>query len=100
MSIDKPEAIRFNQQAYLNQLLSQCESQELEIKSEWLQKLRQQGAAFANESTLPSKRDEDWRFTDLSELYQIDFKLAGKATVPAFAWQSFILPEASHSRIA
>ena len=97
--IDKPEAIRFNQQTYLNQLLSQCESQELEIKDEWLQKLRQQGAAFASEANLPSKQDEAWRFTDLSELYQIDFKLAGKATVPSFAWEPFVLPEASHTRI-
>lgn len=97
--IDKSETVRFNQQAYLNQLLSQCESQALETKAEWLQKLRQQGATFARESTLPSKRDEDWRFTDLSELYQIDFKLAREATVPDFAWSPFILPEAKHTRL-
>jgi Fe-S cluster assembly protein SufD len=98
--ITKPEAIGFNREMYLNRLLAQCEGQELAIKAEWLQQLRQRGAAFVSESTLPSKRDEGWRFTDLSELYQIDFQLANKATVPAAAWQPFVLPEASHSRLA
>lgn len=95
--IAKPETIAFNRETYLNRLLAQCEGQELAIKAEWLQSLRH--SALKSESSLPSKRDEAWRFTDLSELYQIDFQLAREAAIPAVAWQPFILPEATHTRL-
>jgi Fe-S cluster assembly protein SufD len=81
-------------------LLAQCETQASVIKTEWLPQLRQRGAVFVSESSLPNKRDEAWRFTDLSELYQIDFQLAGEAAIPAVAWQPFILPEAIYMRLA
>lgn len=97
--IAKPETIGFNREAYLKQLLAQCESQESVIKTEWLQQLRQQAAAFVGKSTIPSKRDEEWRFTDISELCQINFQLADKVTVPMAAWQPFILPEARQARL-
>ena len=61
---------------FLRQLLDQSQVESLSVASTWLDSLRQQSAAFASEAKLPSKKDESWRFTDLSELYQLELKLA------------------------
>ena len=61
---------------YLTQLLNQCQGQIRVIEQEtvtWLQDLRDRAAAIVHLSTLPTTRDEEWRFTDLSSLRQIKF---------------------------
>ncbi|ELR96800.1 Fe-S cluster assembly protein SufD [Gloeocapsa sp. PCC 73106] len=54
--------------------------------------------ALANQS-LPQKSDEDWRFTDLSELKKLSLRLASPVEVTKQALEQFTLPEAQHSRI-
>jgi len=42
----------------------------------WLRKLRQEGFARFGEAGFPTIRDEDWRFTNISAIAQIVFRLA------------------------
>ncbi|MEM9922585.1 MAG: Fe-S cluster assembly protein SufD [Cyanobacteria bacterium P01_D01_bin.50] len=44
----------------------------------WLQELKDNAANWVRHSTLPSKNDEEWRFTDLSALRQFDFNVETK----------------------
>src|SRR5690242_17947948 len=61
----------------------------------WLNRLRAQALERANALRLPTTRDENWRFTDLSPLYQTVFKVparAGELTLDAL--QPHLVPEA------
>ena len=62
----------------------------------WLADLRAAALERANALTLPTTRDEDWRFTDLSALYALAFKpaVAGAGTGSA-SIESFAVPEVS-----
>jgi Fe-S cluster assembly protein SufD len=44
---------------------------------EWLTNLREQAASWVSRLTVPTKKDEEWRFTDISELLDLDI---GKST--------------------
>jgi Fe-S cluster assembly protein SufD len=63
--------------------------------SAWQRTLRMRAVERANELAVPTTRDEEWRFTDLSPLYRIVFRpaasagLLGKSQIDAFA-----IPEA------
>jgi Fe-S cluster assembly protein SufD len=60
----------------------------------WLSELRGAALERANALTLPTTRDEDWRFTDLSALYQLAFEPAVAAAVPgAASIAPFAVPE-------
>lgn len=62
---------------------------------EWYSRLRSEALERANALSVPSLRDEDWRFTDLSALYKQTFahcqasNLQGEAQV-----QAYVVPEA------
>jgi Fe-S cluster assembly protein SufD len=61
----------------------------------WLNALRADALERAHALTLPTLRQEDWRFTDLSPLYQLAFRPAAPAAVPAgLALEPVIAPEA------
>lgn len=61
----------------------------------WVSDLRAAALERANALTLPTTRDEDWRFTDLSALYKLAFKPAAAAVLPAAAAIApFLAPEA------
>jgi Fe-S cluster assembly protein SufD len=61
----------------------------------WLNDLRAEALERAHSLTLPTVRQEDWRFTDLSPLYQLAFRPAAPASVPAgLALEPVIAPEA------
>jgi len=63
----------------------------------WLAERRAQALERANALTVPSTRDEEWRFTDISSLVKASFGSAAKASLPALAdIAGFILPEATH----
>ena len=65
-----------------------------------LSELQAHAAALASELAIPSTRDEDWRFTDLSKIVAAQFVAAdGKASISADAIADFVLPEAQSSRI-
>jgi Fe-S cluster assembly protein SufD len=65
--------------------------------AEWLQNLREQSASWVSRLKVPSKRDEEWRFTDLSPLLDLDFHPAQFITLDTLAIE--IIPEARESRI-
>src|SRR5258706_2050354 len=79
---------------YLDNLLQGREAV-ADAGSAWQRTLRMRAVERANELTVPTTRDEEWRFTDLSPLYRIVFRpaasagLLGKSQIDAFA-----IPEA------
>lgn len=87
--------------AVLNELLQQCQSQKVQVLEpemlSWLQDLRDRSAELVHLYTLPTTRDEEWRFTDLSALKQVAFQSAGSDA--AVDVSSLILPEAANSRL-
>ena len=62
----------------------------------WLNERRAQALERANALTVPTTRDEEWRFTDISPLTKASFQPAAGAQRPALAAISgFIAPEAT-----
>ena len=61
----------------------------------WLRDLRSRAVERANALSVPTTRDEEWRFTDLSALYRIPFRPAGEAgQVSRSQVEALALPEA------
>jgi len=61
-----------NKDAYLSGLVDKVSV----VKNQgWLQQLKDDAAKWVRHCSLPTKNDEEWRFTDLSELRQIDFNV-------------------------
>ena len=61
----------------------------------WLQNVRDRAQNLLRDQALPSTRDEDWRFTDLSALYRTTFQSAQATTVTTTeleAWTASDLP--------
>ena len=62
----------------------------------WLNQLRAEALERANALSVPTTRDEDWRFTDLSPLYKTAFRPAlQSASIEPSAIEAFAIPEAS-----
>jgi Fe-S cluster assembly protein SufD len=60
----------------------------------WLNELRGEALERANALTLPTTRDEDWRFTDLSALYKLAFRPAATAAIATpVTIEPFAVPE-------
>ena len=72
-----------------------------EQESGWLKALRTQAAAHVAVLHLPGKRDEEWRFTDLSALREFNFEPASPQKLqPPFAdFERLIFPEAAATRL-
>lgn len=63
--------------------------------SAWQRSLRMRAVERANELTVPTTRDEEWRFTDLSPLYKISFRPAsGGGKVDPSVVQKHVVAEA------
>jgi Fe-S cluster assembly protein SufD len=78
--------------AYLAQLIKLRSDAK---RMDWLQSINDRGLNLLSDQALPSTRDEDWRFTDLSALYRTNFQLAQPATISATdleAWTFSDLP--------
>jgi Fe-S cluster assembly protein SufD len=82
--------------AYLTGLLNTIETHNLEFPN-WLEEIKEGAANWVRHSTLPTNRDEEWRFTDLSALKQIQFNSVetGNFTLPNIEF----LPETENSRL-
>ena len=66
----------------------------------WLNQIRAAATECANALTVPSTRDEEWRFTDPSPLLKFSFQPARGAQRLAQAdIQHFVIPEASSDRL-
>jgi Fe-S cluster assembly protein SufD len=61
-----------------------------------LRRLRGEALEQAHRLTVPTTRDEDWRFTDLTPLYKLAFRPAGPSPDIAIeALSQFVAPEAA-----
>lgn len=86
------------QDAFLIRLLNQGQSLSGESATE-LESIREAAAAWVKQQRMPTKRDEEWRFTDLSPLSAIDFTLATSTEPLAGTVESFTLEETVSSRL-
>lgn len=82
------------QDDYLIGLLSEVI---LSPTASWLQELRQDAAARVRHSSIPTTRNEEWRFTDLSALRQVHFHI--EKELKSVDISAFSLPEAVNSRL-
>ena len=78
---------------FVTKLLQQCQIPDNE--PEWLTKVRQQAATWVSRLSVPTKKDEDWRFIDLSPLVETDFTIP--QSVGTFHRTS--LPETENSQL-
>jgi Fe-S cluster assembly protein SufD len=110
MSIQSPSTISSlseivpDKDAYLTGLLEQCHGQNLQIIEQetvaWVQELRDRAAAVVRLYSLPTTKDEEWRFADLSALKQFKFQaVSGDAAVSLSDISPLTLPEAANSRV-
>lgn len=80
----------------LNQLNGICPSKE----PSWLEQVRTNATKWVRHSVIPTTRDEEWRFTDLSPLREINFALGSNLGSSQITMESLMeglaLPEASH----
>jgi Fe-S cluster assembly protein SufD len=60
----------------------------------WVNRLRAAALERANALAVPTVRDEDWRFTDLSSLYRLAFRAADTFVPQAARLAPWIVPEA------
>ncbi len=80
--------------AYLNELLDTLGTVGTE---DWLQPLRDRARNWVRQLALPTTRDEEWRFTDLSPLRQVKFnvqKYYDTSSIKPDFW-----PETANSRL-
>jgi Fe-S cluster assembly protein SufD len=78
---------------FATRLLQQCRIPSSEAA--WLTEIRQQAATWVSRLSVPTKKDEDWRFIDLSELVKTDFAVSQFARANVHS----PLPETNHSRL-
>ena len=69
------------------------------VTDEILTPKRQQAAQKLDSFRLPSKRDEEWQFTDLSDFKQIAFTAAPATKLDPQLAETFYLSEAQQSRL-
>ncbi|EKQ68505.1 Iron-regulated ABC transporter permease protein SufD [Leptolyngbyaceae cyanobacterium JSC-12] len=64
---------------------------------DWLQEVRDRAASRVQELAIPSTREEEWRFTDLSPLLKVELKSVARksSAISQAEIASFILPESS-----
>ena len=102
-SMAQTQEIGIDSDAYLTSLLKQCPEPPLnQLDTEtanWLQALREQSTSWVSKLRLPNKRDEEWRFTDLSSLLEVDF-LRAKPILPSQETvDKLIIPETAQSYV-
>lgn len=98
----KSDTFKVTKDTYLGDLLQLSENQPLNFNDNLanvIQTIRQQGANNVVKLHIPNDKDEDWRFTDLSDLQKQDWHLANKNKLNSSVLEGFILKEASHSRL-
>jgi Fe-S cluster assembly protein SufD len=84
--------------AYLTGLLDRCQALDLQVIdpeiATLLQQLRDRSSLWVKQLAIPTKRDEEWRFTDLSPLLQVNFQTPNQFDLPQSVAAEFTLPEA------
>ncbi len=87
--INPVSTVALERSTYLSHLLDLAKATSNEIA--WLQEVRDHAVLRVQEQTFPTTRDEEWRFTDLSDLLKLDLVTAAPADATAAE-----LPEATH----
>lgn len=86
--------------AFLTRLLNQLNEICLSQEPSWLEQVRTNATKWVRHSVIPTTRDEEWRFTDLSPLREINFALGSNLVSSQIAIESLMeglgLPEATH----
>ncbi|HHP7246334.1 MAG TPA: Fe-S cluster assembly protein SufD [Elainellaceae cyanobacterium] len=103
-SLDRPMLAKIDRQAYLSELLNlRSDFDQAALSADaiaWLQEIRSQSADRVRSLSIPTTRDEEWRFTDLSNLLKTHFVSASDPSdVTPSHIRPFILPEAQESRL-
>lgn len=102
MSVSSQDQL-VNQDPFLIHLLSQRQrtpiSEADSTFSVWLQKRQEEAAHQVAASRMPHRKDEEWRFTDLSPLQEYQFQGSQPVEVNPEAVTDFAIPEASQSRL-
>lgn len=96
------QAITKQPVSYLSQLLERRPTVSLSLDDNttaWLNQVRDRASAWTHELAIPTTRDEDWRFTDLSPLLQVSFESARAIELSEAAIATLILPETRDSRL-
>ncbi|OKH16933.1 Fe-S cluster assembly protein SufD [[Limnothrix rosea] IAM M-220] len=65
----------------------------------WLREVRLQGAYRVSHGTFPTRRDEDWRVTDVSILKETAFRPPTQVSIQAYELDAFNLDETAASRL-
>ncbi|MCS6941243.1 MAG: Fe-S cluster assembly protein SufD [Geminocystis sp.] len=89
-------------ETYIGRLLQQAENQPLWWQGNLRQlvaETRRRGGRRVAALHLPTKKDEEWRFTDLSDLYQHNWHYAIPSQLNPEVLAEFILPPTNHSRL-
>jgi Fe-S cluster assembly protein SufD len=98
--VDLASAV-LDRDAYLTELLNQVvqtrHSASVEVDP-WLQELHERAALWVRKSVLPTTRDEEWRFTDLSSLRKVQFNVETRHGA-SLQKDTLLLPEAANSRL-
>jgi Fe-S cluster assembly protein SufD len=92
--VSPPESIT-KTDSYLANLLTQAKQQKPVIDG--LEELRHIASLEVKSQNFPTKRDEEWRFTDLSELLEYDFQLATQVELSDQDIAPFVLAESAES---
>jgi Fe-S cluster assembly protein SufD len=85
-----------NRDTYLSQLLATLASKttaDSQTVPAWLQAIHRQATGFLQEETIPSNKDEEWRFTNLTGLLEHQFSAVSVAP-PTVSINSFEVTEA------
>ena len=89
--------------AYLVELLKQCQALNIQLIDPemvaWVQEVRSSAFGCVRQSTFPTKRDEEWRFTDLSSMRSVAFQASAPKVELPLSVASLIIPEAANSRL-
>jgi len=102
MMILTQEELKSSKDGYLGGLLQIAENQPLNLEGKLLtviEEIRRKAANNVVKLNLPSTKDEAWRFTDLSDLYQQDLVYAQPQDLDTYTLQEFILKETANSRL-
>lgn len=83
-----------NKDSYLTGLLDEVTTPQT---ADFLQEIRQGAANWVRHSSIPTTREEEWRFTDLSALRQVQFHL--ETQLKSVDISALTLPEAVNSRL-
>lgn len=83
----------------LQSLLTVCRQNVPAIDRPEIRTVRERGETIANRWGIPGKKDEEWQFTDISELLAVNWQKAEKASIDPKVLNVFLLPEAKQSRI-